>query len=290
MTVAAHLASPFSFPLGSTEIVALLDGEIISPVAEIYRLGGSRPTPHKFPFAPSSLSINAYLVRCDIGKVLIDTGAGPLMGETAGHLPDALKTAGYSTDDIDHVILTHIHADHSGALVRDGTRLFPNAMLHISKTEADFWLSPDTPKKVIMTPKLQNHIVRAQEQLAPYREAGHLHMFADNGEILPGFTAISRPGHTPGHVSIRHVSGDASIIFAGDIVHGDSVQFRTPQITVSSDHDQPQAAYSRLCAFREAAHEGYLIAGAHLPFPGIGHITSEADHFAFHPYGAAPRT
>jgi glyoxylase-like metal-dependent hydrolase (beta-lactamase superfamily II) len=83
---------------------------------------------------------------------------------------------------------------------------------------------------------------------------------------------VQTPGHTIGHTSYLISSGDQQLLVLGDVVHNHAIQFQQPQVSVEFDFDEKQAIASRLSAFSQAAKQRYLVAGAHLPFPGLGHI------------------
>ena len=74
--------------------------------------------------------IGCFIVRTAAQTVLVDAGLGDLdlgaMGR-GGELPAALDAAGVAPADIDLVVCTHLHLDHSGWLVKDGAPFFPNA-------------------------------------------------------------------------------------------------------------------------------------------------------------------
>ncbi|WP_320198468.1 MBL fold metallo-hydrolase [Agrobacterium sp. rho-13.3] len=276
--------TPFTFSVGKARITVFCDGTLVAPVGSLYRLGSDQPTPEKFPDAPGELSVNAFLVETDGRKIMIDTGSGAFFGPDHGKLPIAFEELGVSTDGIDDIILTHIHADHSGGLVADGKPVFKNAKLHIGKTEAAFWLADGAADAPHATEKVKGQIGRAHAAIDPYETENRVTLFEDNGDILPGFSASLRAGHTPGHLTIRFENNGETIAFVGDIVHGDSVQFANPAITIDFDYDQPRAATARAAAFTQAADEGYLIAATHLPFPGVGHIRRDGDHYRFEAY------
>ena len=95
-----------------------------------------RPTPR--------LAINAFVVQRGDRTTLIDTGANGAMGPDSGHLLKNLAAAGIHPGDIDLVLLTHFHPDHSAGLIdKDGAAAFPNAALAASAAEAEFWLDQD---------------------------------------------------------------------------------------------------------------------------------------------------
>ncbi|WP_284776170.1 MBL fold metallo-hydrolase [Agrobacterium sp. lyk4-40-TYG-31] len=275
---------PFTFSLGKARITALSDGILTAPIGSLYRLGSDQPTPEKFPDAPAELSVNAFLVETDDRKTMIDAGSGALYGQALGKLRAALETLGVSPDDIDDVILTHIHADHTGGLIADGKAVIKNATLHIGKTEAAFWLADGAADAPHATEKVKGQIARAHDTIDPYGAENRVELFEDNGDILPGFSATLRAGHTPGHLAVRFENNGETIVFVGDIVHGNRVQFDNTAVTIDFDHDQPTAATTRAAAFQQAADEGYLIAAAHLPFPGVGNISRNGEQYRFDAY------
>lgn len=269
------------FSVGQAEITAFCDGVLSAPIANLYRRGSDQPTPETFADAPTQLSVNAFLVKVDGKLVLIDTGSGQLFGPEHGKLLPSLAKLGHSADDIADIILTHIHADHSGGLILDGVPVFKNAKLHIGKIEADFWLAPGAADAPNVTDRVKGQIGRAHACIDPYLQQGRVHIFEGEGEIIPGFSATLRAGHTPGHLTIRFENNGQVIAFVGDIVHGDAVQFADPSVTIDFDYDQKTAAISRSAAFAQAAEEGYLIAAAHIPFPGVGYVRGENGHYRF---------
>lgn len=84
-------------------------------------------------------SVNAYLVKTGDKLILVDAGAAGNFGPTAGQLTKSLAKAGYSPDQIDAVLITHVHVDHVSGLMDGDKLVFPNAAIYISKPEAEFW-------------------------------------------------------------------------------------------------------------------------------------------------------
>ncbi len=107
--------------------------------------------------------------------------------------------------------------------------------------------------------------------------SSHSPSLLDKGGLFIGFgiTARPTPGHTPGHNFYVVESGGRSIEFWGDIVHFHSVQFPNPKITVIYDVNSNAAAAQRSKQFTCAEKSRRLVAAAHLPFPGVGHIRAE---------------
>jgi glyoxylase-like metal-dependent hydrolase (beta-lactamase superfamily II) len=271
----------YRLDLGGTEITALSDGSISVPLDSLY--GNTTPSrvrnvlDHAFIGSPADLSVNAYLVNTGDRLVLIDAGTGRFLGAELGLLPAALQAAGYAPDQVDHVILTHVHADHSGGLILDGRPFFRNATVHVNDREIGYWL--DRGQRTKAADRDKHHFDEAEACLGPYAATQRLRGFSDNADPLPGFGSVWLPGHTPGHSAIVIERGARKLLFWGDVTHGDVVQFGEPGVTIEFDVDPQQAALSRAKAFAGAAEQRYWVAGAHIAFPGIGHVRRETDAF-----------
>lgn len=274
----------FRVMLGDFEITPLSDGTVDLPVDQLLR---QKPEQTKaelsqnFLKLPLETSDNAFLINTGSKLVLVDTGAGALFGPTLGKLIANLRAAGYRPEQVDEIYLTHFHGDHVGGLVSDGKLVFPNATVRASKTESDFWLSEDNMKKAPAAKK--GSFQGASAMLGPYVKAGHFKPFEGNAELAPGIRADAEPGHTPGHTSYVVESKGQKLVLIGDLIHVAAVQFPNPTVTIAFDSDEKEAEASRLREFEAAAKGGWLIAGAHLQFPGMGHLKAEGKGYRFVP-------
>jgi len=228
---------------------------------------------------PVVLDVNCFVVRHGDRLILSDAGTGHSYGPTLGKLPQNLRAAGIPPESIDIVMLTHLHPDHSWGLVDEaGKANFPKAQLIVHEVEAAFWLDrapkPDDSERITRNTRMQHTVT------APY--AGRIRRIKD-GEVLPGITAIMRPGHTPGHTTWLLQSGNERLLLWGDIVHLAAVQVPRPDCTLIFDVDGALARNSRQKAFDWVASEGVIVAGAHLPFPGFATLSRAGNGFAFKP-------
>lgn len=73
------------------------------------------------------------------------------------------------------------------------------------------------------------------------------------------------------------------LVFCGDIVHVDAVQFDDPAVCIRFDSDPVEAAAQRKSIFADAAKNRYLLAFAHVSFPGVGQVRKEGDHYRWIP-------
>ncbi|EHK78878.1 metallo-beta-lactamase [Sinorhizobium meliloti CCNWSX0020] len=279
----------YRMKIGRIEITALSDGTLKLPLADLYT-----NTTHEhareamdaaFLGTPTDTSVNAFLANTGERLVLIDAGTGKYLGGALGRLTINLKEAGYSVSDVDDVILTHIHTDHSGGLSDSGQPVFPNATLHVNRRDFEFWMKTPADKRPKNVPPQM--FTEAADSLAPYLKADKVRLFDDNQDVLPGFGSILRAGHTPGHSSIVVEDAGQKIVFWGDITHGDVLQFDEPGVAIEFDTDQAQAVQAREAAFKEAAEQKYLVAGAHIAFPGIGHMRRDETNYDWVPLNYA---
>lgn len=87
-------------------------------------------------------SINAFLINTGKNLVLIDTGNGTQANSNVGKVQKNLLASGYRPEQVDTILMTHLHGDHFGGLVQNGKLSYPNATVYVSQKEYDFWLDP----------------------------------------------------------------------------------------------------------------------------------------------------
>lgn len=278
-------AGYYRFTVGDVRVTSLSDGTVRIPAPHL--LHTAKPEEVKELLAAGyaspeyPASVNAYLLELPGHLVLVDAGTAELYGPTLGKLPTSLRNAGFSPDQITDIFLTHIHTDHSGGLVQNGKRVFPNAVVHVEERELDYWMNPANETSV---PAYQKRLfTEAAAKIPPYQQSGQIKTFHGPTEFFPGFRAIPAPGHTPGHTFYSLESNGEKIVFWGDIVHVAEVQLVDPAVTIEFDTDEQAAAAQREKAFADAAAKGYLIAPAHVAFPGVGHLRKDGAGYRWIP-------
>ena len=184
--------------------------------------------------------------------------AEKLTPETLGKLVANLKAAGYTPDQVDDVLITHMHPDHVGGLVANGAVVFANATIHADQHDADYWLSKATLDHASADAKsfVPEFVRDAMASLTPYIANGKFQPFQGSGEILPGFKAWSSYGHTVGHTSYIVESKGQKLIVWGDLIHVGSVQFPNPTVVIHFDSDSKDALAQRLKIFADVAKQG----------------------------------
>jgi len=153
----------------------------------------------------------SYLIKMDTGNVLVDTGIHPddVIAFTRGamkswpeeyYLPNRLKQAGSSMDEIKTVIITHLHLDHIGWLGQ-----LQNAEIIMQKEEFKFVTDPPA--------------------WTPYRYSAarfdfsklKLKMVDGDTVLMPGITLLFTPGHSVGHQSVMvDLPQTGPVIICGD--------------------------------------------------------------------------
>jgi glyoxylase-like metal-dependent hydrolase (beta-lactamase superfamily II) len=235
-------------------------------------------------------AVSGYLVNTGSQLILVDTGAAQAFGPTLGRLADNLRASGYRPEQVDLVLLTHLHPDHvAGLLGPDGQPLFANAQVLVGEAESAHWLSADAAAKAPQD--VQPFYAAAQAAAKPYAEAGRWKTFKPNADIAPGVRAVAdvgKPGHTPGHASFLFSSKGQQLLVLGDLIHVHALQFPRPEVAIAFDLNNAEAIRTRKAVFAKAARQRTLLAGAHLPFPGLGHLRADGAGYAWVPLEFAP--
>ena len=275
--------------VGDFEVIALSDGTNKRLVEQqLQLLQGNREKikdllVHAYSDEQIETTVNAYLINTGSKLVLIDTGNGRMGSPSMGNIINNLRAAGYQPEQIDEIYLTHMHVDHVGGLVSGAERVFPNATVYANKLEAEYWLNdnnlnaaPDNTKRTFQA---------AKTTITPNINAGKFKTFEGNTQLTPGIRAEALFGHTPGHTAYLIERKGSRLVLWGDIIHVDAVQFEVPSVTISYDSDKAEAAKTRQNILSEAAKNSWLIGGAHLAFPGLGHVrTNDGDGYIFVPF------
>ena len=282
----------YRYQLGQFEITALFDGIIELDTSLLKTV---TPADLKSLLARSFVgnpkmqtAVNAYLINTGAHLVLVDAGAVNLFGPSLGHIIENMKAAGHDPSQIDTVIATHLHGDHVGGLINaEGQPVFLKAQIMVPRADHEFWLSQAVADKAEKSKR--PFFKMARDAAAPYQAAGRWQPFSDGAELVPGLRAVAANGHTPGHSAYAVESKGEHLLIWGDLVHAHAVQFAKPGVAIEFDVDQKKAIATRRAVFKSVAASRTLVAGMHLPFPGLGHVSASGkDSYVWVPIEFSP--
>jgi glyoxylase-like metal-dependent hydrolase (beta-lactamase superfamily II) len=168
------------------------------------------------------LDLNLLLVKTKGENVLIDTGMGDALSEKhkkiygiekSSNLEGKLSELNLTPEDIDLVILTHLHADHSGGVVKldeSGKKIprFPNARHVVQIKEWNDAMSPDE----------RTSATYFTENLKLLEDSSLLVLIDGEDEVAKGIKVTNTGGHTAGHQAVLIQDGENKILCPGDII------------------------------------------------------------------------
>lgn len=281
--------------LGDYEVTALYDGylSIGTPVYQQFSSLSKQQLDELIsnqfrPMLPDggvNTAVTGYLINTGKNLILLDAGSGNVFDDKVGKLTQSLRKAGYKPEQVDIIIPTHMHFDHFSGVTRNGKREFPNATVYLAKQETAFWL--DTPIDK-MPEHTRKYAQWTRDAVNPYLKANRVKYYNLGDEIIPSIKSVPTQGHTPGHGGLEVSSKNETLFVWGDLLHNHALQLPEPEVAAEFDVDAQAARNSRVNILPKLAERKVLIAGAHLPFPGLGHISKVERGFSWIPVEYIP--
>ncbi len=287
LTLPANAATPivgaqaplvYRRKLGNYEITVLGDGYIDLPHQIWANVSPADLDGHlSDAFVPTGSirnGVNAYLINTGEKLILVDSGARDLFGPKAGLLPNNLAAIGVKPEDIDQVLITHIHPDHvAGLFTAEGKVTIPNAKVLVDEADLNFWTSESAQAQSIEMSKPWFDIARQWKKAFGDR----ISTFKGETDLGDGISSFPLPGHTPGHTGFRVESAGETLLIVGDVVISAAIQFANPDASAIWDTDAEDGKKSRRTVFDVAAKNRTLVTATHLPFPSFGYVDRRAD-------------
>ncbi|MEP0232193.1 MULTISPECIES: MBL fold metallo-hydrolase [Pseudomonadota] len=273
------LSNPVArYGVGDFEVNTLLDGVV--PAGDPQKTFGMGVEAAEFEavssdnFIPSD-SFKAFftptLVNTGTELVLFDTGVGEGGRPARGNMRAAVESAGYTPEQVDIVVLTHMHPDHIGGLMEGGQPAFANARYVTGAAEYDFWSKMD-PEANGVTKLMAKNVKPLAEKMT---------FLEDGGSVVSGVTAMAAGGHTPGHMIYMLESQGKQLLLAADTANHYVWSLAHPDWEVRFDMDKGAAAATRRKVLGMLASDKVPFVGYHMPFPAVGYVEADGDNFRY---------
>src|SRR5688572_6898005 len=260
--------------IGNVEIVHLSDGILEFDLCNFF------PTIPEAEWQPYEahlhvhrvrFNLGSYLIRSDGRTILVDTGLGPKPADTPsaawGELLHDLAAKGVRPEDVDAVVMTHLHRDHVGwNLSSQNGRYVPTF------PRAKYWMSRkdwDTSHDPEFQP---NRYPNAPTCVWPLEQLGLIEFMDGEHTITRELTAVPTPGHTPGHVSILVTSQNERALVLGDAAHSPVQLIDQPDWVSRADMDPDLTRQTRKALRDRLEREKILVAAGHFAAPGFGRV------------------
>lgn len=269
----------YRFHVGAYEVIMLSDnqgqgnsGILIGATEEIKKQtipGGTFPN-----------GVNYFIVKTPGKNYLIDGGLGTRMAAN-------LEAIGMVPDDVDTILLTHMHGDHIGGLRKGEHPMFPNAVLKIPAPEFEYWTSDEILAGI---PENQRRSFTAARDIVGIYEQNYpvalIQPLTAASNLPDGMHPIAAYGHTPGHTAYLVISKGEKLLIWGDLTHAMAVQMPYPEIAVTYDVDPVTAVKYRLELLKFVTDNKIPVAGMHIAYPGAGAVTKapSGKGYVFTPY------
>lgn len=220
------------------------------------------------------LSMHALVVESLGQTIVVDTCIGndksrtyPKWNNMQGDFLQRFSAAGFSTQQVDTVLCTHMHVDHVGWNTRwqDGAWLptFPRAEYLFAEDEWQYWREQS-----------QEYGPVIEDSVQPIFDSGQAVLVSQQHRLNEEIFLLPTPGHTPGHVSVHIQSKGEAAIITGDMLHH-PCQIVHPDWSTTADTDQSMAAATRTAFLRQYSDQPVLVIGTHFAAPTAGHIVRD---------------
>lgn len=256
------------FKLGTFEVTTLLAGtRTVENPTEIF---GLNTDPAEFAAVSEAAFIPTDKAQFFFTPTVVNTGSELVLFDTGLNpegITGALAAAGYAPEQVDVVVLTHMHGDHIGGLMGEGGAVFGNARYVTGSVEHNHWSGAANEGF--------DKSVRPLSDKTAFLD--------DGGSVASGITAMAAFGHTPGHMAYMLESEGQGLLVAADFANHYLWSVGYPDWEVRFDMDKAAAAETRRRVLGMLAADRLPFIGYHMPFPGMGYIETRDDGFRYVP-------
>lgn len=262
----ASFARHRRFMIGEFEVTTILAGT--TPREEPQGIFGMNVSAEEFAEVSRENFLSTEMSQFFFTPTVVNTGSGLVLFDTGLNGPatvGALEGAGYAADQVDVVVLTHMHGDHIGGMMTDGAPTFPNARYVTGQAEWDHWSAAGNDG--------------FEANVRPM--AGMTTFLGDGDDVVPGITGMAAFGHTPGHMVFRLDSAGEGLAIFADLANHPVWSLARPDWEVRFDADKEAAAESRRRILGMIAADRIPAIGYHMPFPAVGYVDTASDGAEF---------
>ena len=256
------------FTLGGFEVTTLLAG--MTPRDEPQTIFGMNVSAEEFSAVSDANFLPIDVAQFFFTPTLVNTGGELILfdaGLNAAATTEVMAAAGYSPDQVDTVVLTHMHGDHIGGLRGDAGETFTNARYVTGAAEHNHWTGAGNEGFDANVASLNDRMT----------------FLDDGGSVAPGVTAMAAFGHTPGHMTYMLDSDGRQLLIAADFANHYVWSLGYPDWEVRFDMDKAAAAATRRRVLGMLAADRLPFIGYHMPFPAIGFVETRGDGFRYVP-------
>jgi glyoxylase-like metal-dependent hydrolase (beta-lactamase superfamily II) len=249
------------------------DGVFVTDAGNLF--GGSRKASIKGAMHP-------VLIESGDDLALIDAGFGPKLPEMLENryelrrdesLLDRLEGAGHAAEDVTHVILSHLDADHVGWAL--GPPSFPNATVYVQEAAVEEAREmPEKDGRRAAVPAVEKGV-----------EEGWCELLDGDEEVLPGVRVEVRSGHSAGHQVVWIEDGDDAALYTGDLAPAKI--WLDPNLIAGVDTDPEAARRNRIEVLSEAESRGAPVMLYHEPEDCLVRVRSKGEGFEAVPSGSS---
>ena len=284
--------SIFRFKLGDFEVATIMDSKVIrtgltpsfggeaaaaevKALAAVNRIDADR---YEHPFTPTLVNTGKELVLFDSGNGTLSAEYEQLKGRLPpGNLVARLGQAGYKPEDVDVIIITHGHPDHIGGLTKGGQPVFPRARYVFGAVDFDFWKKGENVREARkFNRELYVKICLPVADRATFIKPGD--------EVVPGIRAVEAYGHSPGLLAFHIESEGKRLLNWADTCNHYVVAIQRPDLHLDVDDEKDKAVATRKRILDMVASERLMVAGFHMPFPGLGWIEKTGGAYRWVPH------
>ncbi len=277
----------YRFKVGDFEITTIFDGALAIP--KVHPIFGKNQkiedvqaylAENHLPGDKMTISFTPVIVNTGNEVVMFDCGYGEeRRAKGAGKMAATLATAGFSPDQIDVVVLTHLHPDHVSGMMENGKAVFPNARYVTGDVEYNFWSKKEhlesTNKGMVRRAKaVHGNVVPLAEKIK---------FIKPGADVVTGVTSIEAFGHTPGHMIYNIESAGKRFVIFADTTNHYVASLAKPDWHCVFDMDAEAAVKTRKKVLDMIATDKVASAGYHMPFPAVGYVEKKGSGYQWVP-------